>query len=49
MTKRIMAICDEDAAFGERFAEFVNEKERSLLFMVSFTSVQELIDYSSRP
>lgn len=46
MTKHIMAICDEDAAFGERFAEFVNEKERSLLFMVSFTSVQELTDYS---
>ncbi|MDF2886413.1 MAG: hypothetical protein K0R23_798 [Lacrimispora sp.] len=47
MKKRIMAIYDSDYGFGERFAEFVNFKERVPVSIVSFTSLKELSDYSS--
>lgn len=47
MKKRIMAIYDADSAFGEQFAEFVNDKERVPISIVSFTSLKELINYSS--
>ncbi|WP_277405424.1 hypothetical protein [Lacrimispora xylanisolvens] len=46
MTKRFMAIYDADSGFGERFAEFVNFKERFPMSIVSFSSLEELKSYS---
>ncbi len=46
MTKSIMAIYDADSEFGERFAEFVNFKDRFPVSIVLFSSLEELKSYS---
>lgn len=46
MTKSIMAIYDADYEFGERFAEFVNFKDRFPVSIVLFSSLEELKSYS---
>lgn len=47
MAKRIMAVYDIDPGYGERFAEFVNQKEQVPFEVMAFTSMEQLKSYAS--
>lgn len=47
MAKRIMAVYDVDSGYGERFAEFVNQREQVPFEVMAFTTLDQLKTYAS--
>ena len=44
---KILAVYDADPAFGERLADYVNQKEKIPFTAMAFSSLDRLIEYGS--
>lgn len=47
MTNRIMAVYDVDPLYADRFADFVNQKEKTPFTVVAFTTLERLEQYAA--
>ena len=48
MTNRIMAVYDVDPFYADRFADFVNQKEKVPFTVMAFTTLERLMPWSMR-
>ncbi|RGY97359.1 hypothetical protein [Clostridium sp. AM58-1XD] len=46
--KKIMAVYDTDPFYADRFADFVNNREKIPLNVISFTSMERLLQYAEK-
>ena len=46
MTNRIMAVYDVDPFYADRFADFVNQKEKVPFTVMAFTTLERLKNYA---